>query len=205
MAGEPPSGGSSTRYLETSRGILSYSQLAPLLAERVLRVERLIFADAFAGQVLGTDFLRQLHSQVAGDLVPEWAGLWRISEVSVGDHRPPPSHQVAVLMHDFTADLRDRLASLTESPDSLLLETLAFAEGRFLSIHPFLDFNGRVTRLFLQELLHRKQLPPVALAPADLEDEAKYLAALRAGDAGDWWPLSAVWRGRFERGFQAVP
>jgi CRISPR-associated endonuclease/helicase Cas3 len=205
MAGETPSGGSSTRYLETARGILSYTQLAPLLAERVLRVERLIFTGGFADEALGADFLRHLHSQIASDLVPEWAGRWRTSEVSVGVHRPPPSHQVPMLMRDFTADLQARLATLAESPDDLLLEALAFAEGRFLSIHPFLDFNGRVTRLFLQELLHRQRLPPVALVPADTKDETTYLAALRAGDSGDWRPLTAVWQRRFERGFQAAP
>ena len=170
-----------------------------------MRVERLIFTGGFADEALGADFLCHLHSQIASDLVPEWAGRWRTSEVSVGVHRPPPSHQVPMLMRDFTADLQARLATLAESPDDLLLEALAFAEGRFLSIHPFLDFNGRVTRLFLQELLHRQRLPPVALVPADPKDEKTYLAALRAGDSGDWRPLTAVWQRRFERGFQAAP
>ncbi|MGH8524836.1 MAG: hypothetical protein ACREXY_11645, partial [Gammaproteobacteria bacterium] len=38
------------------------------------------------------------------------------------------------------------------------LEALAFAEGRLLSIHPFLDFNGRATRVWLREVIRR--LPP---------------------------------------------
>jgi fido (protein-threonine AMPylation protein) len=33
--------------------------------------------------------------------------------------------------------------------NELTLEFLAFAEGRFLKIHPFRDFNGRTIRLFL--------------------------------------------------------
>ena len=205
MAGEPSSGGSSTRYLETACGILSYSQWAPLLAARVPRVERLIFAGGFAGQALDSDFLCRLHAQIAGDLVPAWTGRWRTSDMIVGGHHPPPPHQVPMLALDFTEDLQARMAALAEQPDDRLLESLAFAEGRFLSIHPFLDFNGRVTRLFLQELLHRQRLPPVALVPADPEDEANYLAARRAGDAGDWRALTDVWQRRFERGFQAAP
>ena len=39
------------------------------------------------------------------------------------------------------------------------LEFLAFAEGRFLTVHPFADFNGRTVRLFLAELLRRLDLP----------------------------------------------
>jgi CRISPR-associated endonuclease/helicase Cas3 len=201
MAGEPPPGGSSTGYLETALGILSYAELAPRLAERVLRLERLIFADQFADQTLSPEFLCELHDGIAGDLAPDWAGRWRAVAVCVGSHEPPPPHQVPLRMRDFTDDLQMRLACLPPNPDDLLLETLAFAEGRLLSIHPFADFNGRVTRLFLTELLHRLRLPPVALAPSQPADEAEYLAALRAGDTGDWQPLMAVWRRRFEQGF----
>ncbi len=78
------------------------------------------------------------------------------------------------------------------------METLAFAEGRLLSIHPFLDFNGRVTRLWLRELLRRLELPPVDLVPTDPAAVATYLAALRAADDLDWTPLVAVWRDRLE-------
>lgn len=40
-----------------------------------------------------------------------------------------------------------------------LLETLAFAEHRLLYMDSFVDFSGRVTRLFLAELLRRLGLP----------------------------------------------
>jgi len=42
MAGETTPPGGATRFFETTRGLLSYSQLAPLLAERVLGMERAI-------------------------------------------------------------------------------------------------------------------------------------------------------------------
>jgi hypothetical protein len=56
-----------------------------------------------------------------------------------------------------------------------------------------------VTRLFLQELLRRLELPPVDLVPPDAASEGPYRAALRAGDALDWRPLMAVWQQRFEQ------
>jgi CRISPR-associated endonuclease/helicase Cas3 len=40
MAADTTPPGGATRYIQTTRGLLSYSQLAPLLAERVLHVER---------------------------------------------------------------------------------------------------------------------------------------------------------------------
>lgn len=79
---------------------------------------------------------------------------------------------------------------------ALCLELLAFAEGRFLTIHPFPDFNGRTIRLFLLELLRRLDLPRVVLAPAAEAERHAYFRALEAADRRDWQPLVAIWRHR---------
>ncbi|MCX6951869.1 MAG: Fic family protein [Verrucomicrobia bacterium] len=189
----PP--GHATRTVETTRGLLTYAQLAPLLAERVLGVEQRIAAGDFHARALDGDFIGELHAAIAGDLVPAWAGQWRTVPVQVGAHEPPPPHEIALLVRLYADDLDARLGALT---DDLLLETLAFAEGRLLTIHPFRDFNGRVTRLLLRELLRRLELPPVDLVPTTAADEPTYFSALRAGDMLDWQPLAAVWRKRLE-------
>jgi CRISPR-associated endonuclease/helicase Cas3 len=173
--------------------------LAPLLAERVLLVERDIAAGIFTSRGCCADLILEYHHRIAGDLCPEWAGRWRDAEVRVGEHHPPPPYRVPLLMHDYDADLRVRLENAAGHMDDLLLESLAFAEGRLLSIHPFTDFNGRVTRLFLRELLHRLDLPPVDLVPTRLAEEASYRAALRSGDGLDWKPLMRIWQQRFEQ------
>lgn len=199
MAGETTPPGGATRFIQTTRGLLSYSQLAPLLAERVLRAETAIASGVFASQDLGGELVLRFHSEIAGDLVPDWAGRWRDAEVRVGGHHPPSPHRVPILMCDYSEDLRTRMENASGKLDELLLELLAFAEGRLLSIHPFNDFNGRVTRLFLRELLRRLELPPVDLVPADAEGESNYFSALRAGDVNDWQPLMKAWVHRFER------
>jgi CRISPR-associated endonuclease/helicase Cas3 len=103
-----------------------------------------------------------------------------------------------MLMQDYGEDIRIRLENASGHFDDLLLETLAFAEGRLLSIHPFNDFNGRVTRLFLRELLRRLELPPVDLVPTDAPGETAYFEALQAGDRLQWHPLMIIWQQRFE-------
>jgi CRISPR-associated endonuclease/helicase Cas3 len=196
MADNSTSPGHATRTLATTRGILTYAQLAPLLAERVLVVEEQIAAGAFDGIPLDAVFLLQLHKSISGDLVPDWSGRWRTVAVTVGAHEPPAPHEVPVLIRLYVDDMAARLEHLDEST---LLETLAFSEGRLLSIHPFLDFNGRVTRLWLREILRRLDLPPVDLVPTLPEDEPAYFTALRAGDSLDWKPLTSIWRQRIER------
>jgi CRISPR-associated endonuclease/helicase Cas3 len=141
-----------------------------------------------------------LHRRICGDLTPAFAGRWRTTDVLVGSHEPPPAFQVGQQMRDYVRDLAARLAHLPAQPDPLWLEALAFAEGRLLSIHPFTDFNGRVTRAFIDWLTRRLRLPDVDPTPDEGEATERYLAALRAGDRREWQPLMGIWRERLEKG-----
>jgi CRISPR-associated endonuclease/helicase Cas3 len=187
-----------TRFVETTHGILSYAQLAPLLAERVLRVLQDIEDASFAARPVDEIFLLDLHRNICGDLTPDWAGRFRGNDVKVGQHSPPSTHQVPMLIRDYFADLNVRLTELSAGRETLLLETLAFAEGRLLFIHPFSDFNGRATRLLLAEILRRQELPPVELAPNNETDRKTYIRALEAADKLDWTPLTKLWQERLE-------
>jgi len=130
--------------------------------------------------------------------VPQLAG-WRRTNVTVGSHTPPDSFKVPEPAREYGRDLEARISAVRQTGDDTLLEALAFAEGRLLSIHPFADFNGRATRVWLREILRRLDLPPVQLAPNGEPARGEYLAALRAADHGDWRPLTDIWRERFEK------
>jgi CRISPR-associated endonuclease/helicase Cas3 len=196
MAQESTQPPHATRFIETTRGVLSYSQLAPLLAERVLKVQEDIEDELYANRPLDESLLLDLHRGICGDLTPNWAGKFRDADVRVGEHHAPPPYRVLQLMRDYFGDLNARIGSLGNENSPLLLESLAFAEGKLLSIHPFPDFNGRIARLFLAELLRRLELPSVELAPTEEASRAKYLQALRAADKLEWQPLIAVWETR---------
>ena len=190
---------SATRYVETSEGILSYSDLAPLLAKRVGRAELAIYGRELATLPIH-DLLLDLHRRVCADLTPKIAGRWRLRDVRVGDHQPPQHWQVPVLMRTYAADLEVRVAtSGTDSIDGLV-DSLTFAEGRLLYVHPFEDFNGRVSRLFLIELLYRLDLPVIDPATSSQAEARRYFAALHAYDRHDPRPLSAIWGERLKRG-----
>jgi CRISPR-associated endonuclease/helicase Cas3 len=190
---------SATRHVETRLGILSYAQLAPHLARNVQALEEHIEDGAFADSPLDDRLLLEFYRRICGDLVPQLAG-WRRFNVTVGAHTPPDHFRVPALVRDYGRDLEARLSALRHPFDDLLLEHLAFAEGRLLSIHPFADFNGRVTRAWLREVIRRLGLPPVELAPAEAAETNAYLASLQAADHNDWRLLSAIWRRRIETG-----
>lgn len=184
-----------TRFVETTRGVLSYTELAPLLAERVARTELALSNQVFASFPLDDFLVCELHRWICGDLVPEWGGKWRVIEVAVGNLTPSASHLVPQHMRDYGRDLQARWSTSEEDP-TLTLELLAFAEGRFLTIHPFQDFNGRTIRVFLLEILRRLDFPRVVLAPQDEEGRAHYFKALEAADRNDWQPLIEIWKER---------
>lgn len=189
---------SATRYIETSFGILSYLELAPLLAERVEDAEVEILERKFA-EVPIPELLLQLHERICADLTPEIAGRWRLRDVRVGAHDAPPHEQVPVLMHNYAADLDARLASLADGCGDEVVDVLTFAEGRLLHIHPFEDFNGRVSRLFLIELLYRLELPVIDTAAASMDESRDYFRALQAYDQRDPRPLAEIWRRRIKK------
>lgn len=180
---------------------MSYAELAPHLALRVQALAAACAQGEYAQHPLDDMLILGFHHRICGDLVPDWSGVWRSTPVEVGTHVPPAPWQVPGLMRDYGLDLQARVAGFDGRLDDQLLECLAFAEGRLLSVHPFRDFNGRVTRVFLGELLRRLELPDAEVSPAPGEPTRRYLEALRAGDRGDWGPLMAVWRERLAHAF----
>ena len=191
-----------TRFLETTRGNLSYLQLAPLLAARAAEIERDLFAGVFNAQALDTHLIAALQTRLCQDLTPQLVGIRRVN-VLVGAHEPPHFTQVRAELHIYSLDLQTRVAAAVQARGSViyderLIETLAFAEGRLLYIHPFADFNGRTTRLFLALLLKRLDLPRVALVPPP-ERARSYLDALAAADLSNYAPLAEIWHQRFEQ------
>ena len=187
-----------TRYIDTALGILSYRELAPHLAERVANADLAIVNRSFADLPIH-DLLLDLHRRICADLTPEMAGRWRRHDVRVGEHQPPRYWHVPVLMRMFADDLDARLAATGTNLSERLIEDLTFAEGRLLHIHPFEDFNGRVTRLFLVELMNRLDLPVIDPSAPTGEATRQYFAALRAYDRGNPRPLAAIWHRRFEQ------
>lgn len=195
---QPPR--AATRYVDTTLGILSYTELAPHLALRVEQTQYAIRQGEFDGRPLDERLFLDLHQRVCGELTPVFAGRWRTQEVVVGHHHPPLPQLITLAMREYVLDLHARINALPNETNDLLLELLAFTEGRLLSIHPFTDFNGRTARVFIDWLTRHLELPDVDPTPDEGAATEQYLAALRAADQHNWQPLMAIWRERLKQG-----
>ena len=127
--------------------------------------------------------------------MPQIAGKWRKVPVQVGNWLPPEPYEIPIRMHEYVANMQTRLSN-SDTLD-LQIETLAYAEGEFLHIHPFQDFNGRTIRAILSEIMMSFDLPLVDTA---VERETikfkKYQNALAEYDNGRIAALINFWQNR---------
>lgn len=124
------------------------------------------------GPPASLSLLLDLHSRVLGGslLDANAAGKWRDMQVYVTGHRPPPASEVSALM----AELEARWQSL-EFAELHPVVQAALAHFELVSVHPFLDGNGRTARLLSSHLLMRAGYPPLNVR---LEDRPRYFEAL---------------------------
>ncbi len=189
--------GSLTRRFATSHGDLTYAQLADAIAPHLVSLLARVGRGEFQQQPYNDELIRDFHREIIGDLIPEIAGQWRREPVQIGNHIAPEHFLVPMLMRDYADNVQARLAH-ADSLD-LQLELLAYAEGEFLHIHPFADFNGRTIRALLSELLVRLDWPFLEVAVArGTPAFDQYLAALADYDNGRPDLLVEFWTRRLE-------
>ncbi|WP_148861019.1 Fic family protein [Marinobacter fonticola] len=114
-------------------------------------------------RIFSHDFLLELHRQFYGALPDSLKlvhdetnnaqervipGTWRSRDVSIGSHVPPSSKDLCQLVKRFCETYHPNRYHGTQKVIAVLS-----AHHRFLWIHPFLDGNGRVARLWTDAAL----------------------------------------------------
>lgn len=127
----------------------------------------------------------QLHHEMFGR-VWNWAGRKRDRDLNLGIAH----YQIDAQLHELMADLR----YWREHHTMPVAEQAAHLHHRAVAIHPFLNGNGRWSRLLANIWLARES-GLVVMWPEEVigtvstvRDE--YIAALRAADRGDLGPLT---------------
>ena len=140
--------------------------------------------------LLGIEFVRRLHKRMFGDTW-RWAGTFRSSEKNIGID--PARIQPALL--DLFKDVGAQLEHQSYSLD----EIAARFSHRLVSIHPFANGNGRLSRTMADLLLVQQEGDRFSWGArrnlvAVGDTRQAYLDALRAADARDYAPLLAFVR-----------
>ncbi|XP_026865053.1 protein adenylyltransferase FICD [Electrophorus electricus] len=130
---------------------------------------------------ISVDDILEIHRRVLGYADPVEAGRFRTNQVFVGHHIPP-----------HPSDLEQHMQELVQwlnSEEALHLhpvELAALAHYKLVYVHPFVDGNGRTSRLLMNLVLMQASYPPITIRK---EQRAEYYAALDTANEGDVRPF----------------
>lgn len=129
-------------------------------------------------------------------IFPEWAGKFRQVNVTYSGKEAPSFHQVPELILNLCNDVKVRIQNLPKSTEAeyitKIVELLAWFQHRFVVIHPFKDYNGRLARMLTILIALNLNLPPIELKADTKTDRQRYLKAMYQADAGNLSPLETL-------------
>lgn len=135
--------------------------------------------------------IRQIHLLVLKDISDNDAGRYRSASVEIGgsQFKPPAPESVPGEMNHFGQWLHTASVpgSIFETKDAIIAASAAHAW--FVTIHPFIDGNGRVGRLLMNLILMRFGFP---IAVVTREDRLRYYDALEISQASDLTPFVSL-------------
>ena len=186
-----------TSFKETAFGILPRSKIIPLEAEGVKRTLQYIIKLGDKKTKITPEVIQDIHKVGFGFIFPDWAGKFRTVDVTVGEYEPPHYSQIAVLVKNLSEDLEERLKYIPSPKDeekflAEIISFLAWFQHRFVWIHPFKDYNGRVARLLTNLLVLKFKLPLLEIKAETGIDRQKYIKAMKAADKHDYSKLEKL-------------
>lgn len=132
------------------------------------------------GRISVEDIL-EIHRRVLGYVDPTEGGMFRRTQVFVGGHIPPGPNHIPLLMDEFSNWLNSDTA-LRIHP----IKLAALAHYKLVHIHPFIDGNGRTSRLLMNMILMQAGFPPVIIPK---QERHRYYQMLEYANEGDIRPF----------------
>ena len=131
--------------------------------------------------LLTEDLIKSLHQTMASGLIEKkyaQAGEYRLHPVGVDleTHFPAPSN-VPRAMENFIRRYQEM-----EWAEAHPIVLASWAATQFVRIHPFSNFNGRMSRLILNMVLRSYGFPFWLALKSNKKDRARYFYALRRGE-----------------------
>ncbi|KAL0979340.1 hypothetical protein UPYG_G00183840 [Umbra pygmaea] len=133
-----------------------------------------------AGAISVNDIL-EIHRRVLGYVDPVEGGRLRTSQVFVGHHIPPHPQDLEHHMQELVQWLNSEEA-LQLHP----VEYAALAHYKLVYVHPFVDGNGRTSRLLMNLVLMQARYPPITIRK---EQRSEYYNTLDTANEGDVRPF----------------
>lgn len=121
------------------------------------------------GKKLDENIVKDIHQNLTENIIA--GGIYRNQEVRISGagHIPPVGTDMYIQIKNFYADLEWKEQILNP------IEYAAWTHAEFVRIHPFIDGNGRTSRLIMNYQLMSKGFLPISIAK---ENRLDYYNAL---------------------------
>lgn len=184
----------SSRRLDSANSLAErYEQVADEYG--VLSVSRILLRPPQTRR-LTLDLLRNIHFQLFPPDYEMGGSLRRVQNMIMGmskgqpttRYQPPPPDKVEELTEHLLDEWCRNYETIVNAHQQTKVNAISAFHHKFLSIHPFVDGNGRIARLILT-------LQVRELLGKDVKSEwprKEYYDALLAADGGDMAPLVQV-------------
>lgn len=129
---------------------------------------RYVKASVARGQPLDEAIIKDIHAILTENIMT--GGIYRNVEVYISGaaHTPPAPNEMYRQVKSFYADLAEKDATN-------VIELAAWTHAEFVRIHPFVDGNGRTSRLIMNYQLMACGYLPISIAK---ETRLEYFSAL---------------------------
>lgn len=187
---------SKTSWKETKFGILPRSKVIELEIQGTKKGLVSLQQIAVNGKPLSIALIKKIHQECFGDILQDRAGVFRTTQVEYSGKETPHFSKIHEMMQNLVNDIEHEIKQLP--PKELdeyvktIVELLALFQHRFVVIHPFLDYNGRMSRMFTNYLLMREQLPAIEISVTTKLLRKKYIQSLQKADNGEYQVLENI-------------
>lgn len=123
------------------------------------------------GKNLDEKMIKDIHEILTENIMQ--GGIYRNQEVRISGakHTPPAGNDMYIQIKNFYMDLEWKKKELN------VIELSAWTHAEFVRIHPFIDGNGRTSRLIMNFQLMTNGFLPISIAK---ENRLEYYTALEA-------------------------
>lgn len=185
-----------TSWKETRLGILPHSKIIQLEVRGTQNGLLLLQKISEKNEPLSIDLIKRIHKVSFSDILQNRAGVFRTTQVEYSGKEAPHFSKIYQMMQNFVYDIEHGIKQLPlkESDEYIktVVELLAIFQHRFVLIHPFLDYNGRMSRMFTNYLLMREQLPAIEIPVTTKLLRKKYIQSLQKADNGYYQTLESI-------------
>ncbi len=167
--------------LVINEGLVPKGKTLREINEAKNHIEAINFINSYEGD-LNELFILKIHSIILKNITERYAGRYRETTVRIfkSDVSFPDASKVPQLIGNLVYWYKQNKNKLHP------FELAVIFSVKFVSIHPFIDGNGRVSRLLMNYLLKKKGYPWINIY---IKQRTEYLQAVRQGNDGKYKPI----------------